>query len=269
MKNHSYKNFTIYHHKIVDSTNSLAYKMAELGRICDREIIIADEQSAGRGRLQRQWISPIGNLYFSLVLQSQALKADIYQLSFISIVALRQAIEEIFEKNGFYIKNDQNHPKNPKNKQKNDKNRPKIENKWPNDLLIDGKKIAGLLLESKNNQQNCQFAIVGIGVNIVSNPQNTIFDASNLSEFGIKIDPQQLLYNFLDKFEILYQNWQNFGFAGIRNSWLSSAYRLNQQISIKIDQLQEEGIFETIDQNGNLVLKTADSRLLITVGDVC
>ena len=90
--------------------------------------------------MDRIWSSPKGNLYFSLVLQPKVPVAEIAQISFVAIVALRQAVEELAQVN--------------------------IQNKWPNDLLIEEKKVAGLLLESKINQQNCEFVILGIGVKI-------------------------------------------------------------------------------------------------------
>lgn len=243
MKNWNYKNFIIYQYDELASTNATALERAASRQIFDREIIMADSQSLGRGRLDRAWSSPKGNLYFSLVLQPQVAMAVVGQISFVAIVALRQAIEDEFCNFN-------------------------IENKWPNDLLINRKKVAGLLLESKINQQNCEFIILGIGVNIDSNPDNTIFAAGNLSQFKIVTTPEILLQNFLDKFEILYKNWLDFGFANVRNAWLSKAYKLGEKISVKDGDNNIEGIFDSMDSDGNLILLTENGVRKISVADI-
>ena len=242
MKNWKFKNFTIHQFAELGSTSAEAFKMAEARQIFDREVILADCQSAGRGRMDRIWSSPKGNLYFSLVLQPKVPVAEIAQISFVAIVALRQAVEELAQVN--------------------------IQNKWPNDLLIEEKKVAGLLLESKINQQNCEFVILGIGVNIASSPSSAIFPASNLQEFKIETTPEILLQKFLDKFEIIYQNWQNFGFANVRNAWLSRDYKLKEKISVKEGEGKMEGIFEDMDKDGSLILLVEGVKKKITAADV-
>lgn len=246
MKNWKFKNFMIHQFAELGSTNAEAFKMAAAKQIFDRDIILADCQNAGRGRMDRIWSSPKGNLYFSLFLQSKAAAAEVAQISFVAIVALRQAVEELAK-----FSNEIN-----------------IQNKWPNDLLINGKKVAGILLESKINQQNCEFVILGIGVNIASGPSETIFPAGNLQEFKIKTTAEILLKIFLDKFEIIYQNWQNFGFINVRNAWLSKAYKLREKISVKEGGAKIDGIFEDIDKNGSLILQVEGLRKTITTADV-
>jgi BirA family biotin operon repressor/biotin-[acetyl-CoA-carboxylase] ligase len=140
--------------------------------------------------------------------------------------------------------------------------------KWPNDLLIDEKKVAGLLLESKISGENCEFVVLGIGLNIESNPDNVIFPAGNLKDFGITISIELALQNFLDEFEKLYQNWRDFGFKGIRKLWLENAYKLGEKITVKLDEEKIEGIFEDLDEEGNLVLKTGEKILKISAADV-
>ncbi len=241
----TYKNFTIHYFDELSSTNSEAMSQAGNRQIFDREIIVARKQAKGRGRMDRGWSSPEGNLYCSLVLQPKVLAAQVAQVSFVAIVALRQAVEELAAKKNI-----------------------DIQNKWPNDLLIDGKKVAGLLLESKINQQNCEFVVLGIGVNINSNPDNTIFPAGNLSQFEIAIEPEILLQKFLDKFEILYQNWQDFGFANVRNAWLSKAYRLKEKILAREGEGEVEGIFEDMDSDGALILLVEGEAKKIAVADI-
>lgn len=242
MKNWTHKNFTIHEFEELKSTNSHAFELANLGKISDREIILANSQTSGRGRQDRSWSSPLGNLYFSLILRPNVELEKISQLSFVAIAALQIAVKKL-SKNS-------------------------VQNKWPNDLLIDGKKVSGLLLESKISGKNCEFVILGIGLNINSNPDNTIFPATNLKDFGIEISKEEMLKNFLDEFEKIYQNWLNFGFDVIRKLWLQNAFRLKEKITVKPDGKQLEGIFEDFDSEGNLLLKIDEKIIKISAADV-
>jgi BirA family transcriptional regulator, biotin operon repressor / biotin---[acetyl-CoA-carboxylase] ligase len=239
MKNWTYKNFAIHEFDSLESTNSSAFEMAAAKRISHGEIILARQQISGKGRQNRNWVSPQGNLYFSIMLQPKIAAEKISQLSFVAIVALRLAVEKITKNS--------------------------VKNKWPNDLLLDEKKISGLLLESKISGKDCEFVILGIGVNIESNPDNTIFPAGNLD--GI-ISADLMLKNFLDEFEKISQIWYDFGFLKIRKLWLEGAYKLKEKISVKLDQESLEGVFEDLDEEGNLVLNCEGKFLKISVGDV-
>ncbi len=244
MKNWTYQNFTIHQFEQLDSTNDAAFVRAENREIFDREIILAEMQSGGKGRESRSWDSPKGNLYFSLLLQPPIEIKKIPQISFVAITALRLAVAEL-EPEG------------------------RVENKWPNDLLINKKKVAGLLLESKIAQQNCQFVIVGIGLNLVSNPDKTIFPASNLKNFSSIISAPEMLKKFLNQFEKIYQNWLDFGFEGIRELWLQSAFRLGQEVAVKNNGAEIVGTFSDLDEEGNLVLETKnDGKKIIFAADL-
>jgi BirA family biotin operon repressor/biotin-[acetyl-CoA-carboxylase] ligase len=245
MKSWTYKNFTIHEFFELQSTNSYAFELANLQKISDHEIILSHRQSAGRGRQNRVWSSPQGNLYFSLVLQPKISVEKITQISFVSIVALQIAVANII------------------------KNKNKIQVKWPNDLLIEGKKVAGLLLESKISAQNCSFVILGIGLNIESNPDNTIFPATNLKNFGINILPRLVLENFLDEFEKIYYNWRNFGFRTTRQLWLKNVYRLKKEIDLSFDKKILNGVFEDLDEDGNLLLKQDNKIIRVFAADIC
>ena len=268
MKNWNYKNFVVHQYEELASTNSTALEKAASRQIFDGEIIMADMQNLGRGRLDRSWTSPKGNLYFSLVLQPQVAMAKIGQISFVGIVALRQAVEDLIKVGGRNIDANEYFGKSSAANINVNYHKFNVQNKWPNDLLIDRKKVAGLLLESKINQQNCEFVVLGIGVNIDSNPDNTIFSAGNLSQFKIVITPEILLQKFLDKFEILYKNWLDFGFANVRNAWLSKAYCLHEKISAKDGDDSIEGIFDGMDSDGKLILLVEDVVKKIIAADI-
>ncbi len=245
MKNWNHKNFTIHQFEELESTNSYAFAKAELREISDKEIISAQSQSSGKGRKDRNWDSPKGNLYFSLVLTPNLTIEKLPQLSFIGILALKNAVEKSF-------------PEIAKS----------ISLKWPNDLLIDKKKVSGILLESKISNQNPEFVILGIGINLISNPENVIFKATNLKNYRIEISPEEMLKKFLDEFDSLYENYLNFGFRNIQKLWIKSAYKLNEEISIKLDEEKITGIFENLDEEGNLLLKTDQKTITISAADI-
>ena len=143
-----------------------------------------------------------------------------------------------------------------------------IQNKWPNDLLVNEKKVAGLLLSSKISQKDCEFVILGIGLNLASNPDKTMFPASNLEENGINLSQTEALTNFLNEFEKLYENWLNYGFSGIRKLWLKEAYRLNEEISVKDGEKFTQGIFKDLDEDGNLILETENGVKKVSASDI-
>lgn len=235
-----YKNFTITHLEQTESTNSLALDLARSYQVNHNHIILSDIQTGGKGRMGRNWVSPSGNLYFSLVLKPKKSLEISSQLSFVAAVCLGLVLAEL----------------------SNDAKR--INYKWPNDILIDGKKVSGILLES-----DADFVILGIGVNIKSHPQNTNYPSCNLEEQGFVIDNKiNLLKKFLDNFSNLYQKWQDFGFTPIRNLWLNKAYNLNKEIATNLPNKSLRGVFKNLDEQGNLVLETDNKIQLITSGEV-
>ncbi len=252
IKQWQYKNYFIHHYDEVASTNDLAISMINNRHIFANEIILADQQSKGRGRYDRQWISTPGNLFFSLILggKKPAKNLGLPMLSSLSLVAniaLNQTIQNLALDQKITIK---------------------IQNKWPNDLLIEDNKIAGILLENIIINNSCDFLILGIGVNINNNPQQQLFPASNLKHFKLEINAQNLLHNFLNIFSHLLQIWENFGFKNLRKLWLENAYNLGKKISIKDHRSSISGIFDDIDDSGNLLLKTDDKILTIYTGDI-
>ena len=248
-ENYQFKNYLIHQFDEVESTNDLAFSLAENKQIFANQIIAANKQNKGRGRLNRNWESPKGNLYFSLVLQPKIAIEKTSQISLVAICALQIAVAKIFQQQNIVAK---------------------IQNKWPNDLLIDQKKVAGILLESKISNKICDFVILGIGVNINSNPTQTLFPSTNIKNFSCEISTSKMLEFFLEEFENLYENWLNFGFKNIRNLWHKNAYNLNSQIRINIDKSVVDGIFQEIDKDGRLIIKTNNNVVKkITFGDVC
>jgi BirA family biotin operon repressor/biotin-[acetyl-CoA-carboxylase] ligase len=145
-------------------------------------------------------------------------------------------------------------------------------NKWPNDLLIENKKVCGILVENLLNSHNQQLAIIGVGININSHPQHTRFIATNLSEYQITVSNVDLLNKFLDEFNYFFEIWKKFGFKNLKKIWLEKSYQLNQEISINTTQDPQQnyltGIFDDIDELGNLILLKDQQIFTISVGDV-
>ena len=246
----SYKNFIIHQFETLDSTNSHAFNLAQNKQAFDREVIVASRQNAGRGRMDRKWQSEHGNLFFSLIIRPQNTiisAKNAHKLSFLSILALHTALSHF-----------------------NDNN--KIEMKWPNDLLINQKKVAGILLESEFNQDQLDFAILGIGVNITSHPDNVLFPATHLHQANILTQKDQILEKFLDEFEKLYQLVEQFGldetFKNIRNIWLKNAYKINEMVSVNLGEEKISGVFNNVDEEGCLELTINNNIKKISFGDV-
>lgn len=228
IKKWHHNNFTIDSYQEIPSTNDLMFELSSNNQINDNQVIVAKSQTNGHGRYGREWVSKEGNLYFSLLIKPENKQFLTPLLSFISCVALSKSLENLVS------------------------SEIKISYKWPNDLLINNKKVAGILLKNKDND----FIIIGIGVNITSNPQNTEFEATNLEEQNIKnLKAEKILTEFLNNFENLYQNYQNFGFAPIRNLWLKKAFKLNEEIKVNLADQKLTGLFKNLDNTGNLILK--------------
>lgn len=238
----------------VGSTNDEAHAYLQAGAATDRTVITAAEQARGRGRSGRTWISAEGNLYATLVLMPLRAFPEWPQLSFVLSLALAEALEAIL----------------PRHRH--------VELKWPNDVLVDGKKISGVLLETTEGPEGKAALLAGVGVNCRSCPFETLYPATCLKDEGAKvldITPQGVLTLFLQKFEPLYQNWQALGLANIRPAWLSRAKSHGQAISIRVSDYLDgggrlHGLFMDIEEEtGALVLKQDDGSLhRITQGDV-
>lgn len=237
-----YKSFTIHSLDETKSTNQLTFDLAKSNKIDHNHIIITQNQTAGKGRYGRVWESFNGNLYFSILLKPTNKNLNLIStLSFVSTVAMGLSINNLQAKSTI-----------------------KISYKWPNDILINDQKTAGILLESDINQNQINFVVIGIGVNIVGNPHNTNYPATNLKDAGfLEISPEDLLKKFLDNFSDLYEKWLHFGFKPSRNLWLENAFNLNKEIFVNLFDKKIKGLFKDLDENGNLVLELENKEIII------
>ncbi len=222
----------------VDSTNEYAKKQitAELE---DNLVVWSHRQTAGKGRQGNVWESPEGNLYTSFVIKPKLEPQLIGQLSFMSAVAIAGVLETIMPEHA-----------------------EKIQLKWPNDVLIDGKKLCGILVEKDSNSD---WVVVGMGVNIATCPEGK----ANLYDLDVRISVKDFLEKLIIEFSVSLATLEHNGFEPIQKDWMKRAYRLNQEIRAKLPKETLKGIFRGIDNNGVLSLELPDGTLRdITSGEV-
>lgn len=229
----------------VGSTNDEAKKLARNGAP-HGTVVWALEQTAGRGRRGRRWSSPPGNLYASLILRPSTAPDRAAQLGFIAALAVTDALRELVPELG----------------------QPAC--KWPNDVLVGGRKIAGILLESEMDKgEQLAFLIVGVGINLVSSPPDAEHPATSIAGEGrLPPAPQAALGAFAGHFESWAQRWESEGFAPVRDAWRAHAAFLGEQIRVRLDTATLRGKFIDLDQHGVLLLETENGLRRVSAGDV-
>ena len=223
-----HEQFKIHIFDVVGSTNTELTNDALSENLNEFSVYLAHQQTHGKGRISRKWQSYKENLQFSILLKPNIAISRIHHINFISVIALGNTIKKL------------------------NYNNLNISYKWPNDLLVNNCKIAGILLEILQNSKNEQLAILGIGVNIGNSPKNTIFPSQNLKDLGIIVEKITFLKSFLVEFKSLYEGWINFGFSKYRKIWLQNAYNLGKEITISDDKKVINAIFKGITNDGEL-----------------
>ena len=220
------------------STNDKA-KEKSLGLKNEKFVITSQRQNAGRGRRGRSWIGCEGNLFMSLGIECSL--RDLGQIIFVVSLSLAEVILEY-------------------------KPSLDVKLKWPNDVLINGAKISGILLEKGDGD----YLIIGIGVNIKNAPKsdNIKYAVSSLYDAGIDVDRLEFLQSYLTKFDENINLWKKEGFGIIRQKWLSMASHRDQEIRVVTEKEEKTGIFKGVDDNGILLLQTANGEEKIFAGDV-
>ncbi|MFQ5955586.1 MAG: biotin--[acetyl-CoA-carboxylase] ligase, partial [Kiloniellales bacterium] len=220
----------------VDSTNEEAKRRAREGAE-DGTLIWALEQTAGRGRGGRQWASPRGNLYCSVLTRPDCALSEAAQLGFAACLGVGGALGSVV----------------PPLTQLN--------YKWPNDVLLNGRKVAGILLETSSNPEGgLEWLIVGIGVNVASHPEDTEFPATSLAAVGAGgIEVSGLLEAFCRRFQTWVNRWLDEGFAPLRRAWVIRAKGIGEPIEARLGNGSTiAGVFDGLDDRGALILKTED-----------
>lgn len=232
----------------VDSTLSEAARIAPT--LTGPEWILALHQTAGRGRRGRAWANPRGNFSATLVLQPREGPATAALRSFVAALALFDACVAVSGRlDGFALK-------------------------WPNDVLLNGGKLAGILLESSGQAGDTAHLAIGIGVNLAEAPPATEVEARALrpvslfSETGAQVDPETFLTHLAAAYARYETQLTTYGFEPIRTAWLARAAKLGQVITARAGNAETTGTFDTVDISGNLVLNTAKGRVSIPAADI-
>lgn len=225
----------------VGSTNDEARRLAQTSAAADLLVVSATRQSAGRGRRGRAWVSPAGNLHFSLLIRIHSL-SNAAQLGFAAAAALVRALTALVPG-------------------------PVFQAKWPNDVLVRGQKCAGMLLESSDGD----WLVLGIGVNVAAAPPPLGLNhpACCLAELGFSGDAPTVLAAFCHEFLPLLAAWRRDGFAPVRQAWLGCARGLGEATVVRLERDTQTGIFTGLDDEGALLLdQGAGGTRRILAGDV-
>jgi BirA family biotin operon repressor/biotin-[acetyl-CoA-carboxylase] ligase len=230
-------------HAELDSTNQEARRLAEAGE-CGPLWILALRQSAGHGRRGRAWQTVQGNLAATLLLRPEAPQAVSGQLSFAAALATADMILHFAPQAAVAVK-------------------------WPNDVLVGGAKIAGILLEGGPAKSGKDWLAIGIGVNLASHPEDTEFPATSLAHQGIAPpSPEQALTILAARFAHWYDGWMQDGFESLRAAWLARAKGVGAPIRARLPHETREGVFEGIDASGALLLNEGGRLSAIAAGEV-
>jgi BirA family biotin operon repressor/biotin-[acetyl-CoA-carboxylase] ligase len=232
----------------VGSTNEFAYRRASQG---EKEgiLVIAEEQTKGKGRKSRQWDSPFNKgLWFSLILRPELSAAMAGIVPYLAGVSVAEAVE-----NFLGLKPDV---------------------KWPNDLLLNGRKFCGILSEVEFENGQINFIILGIGINVNHKkdefPEEFRAQATSLRiESDLRIDRADFLAEVLLQLEKNYSYMKQNGFEDIINKWKKRCTQFGKEIIVVQDDDKYQGVFEELDDKGCLLLRTKDGKLKkIVAGDI-
>ncbi|WP_371346431.1 biotin--[acetyl-CoA-carboxylase] ligase [Ancylobacter sp. IITR112] len=208
---------------------------------------VAARQTGGRGRRGRPWVSEPGNLYASLLLRDAGSPAHQPELCFVAALALYDAVRAVTGIDPL-----------------------RISLKWPNDVMIDGAKLAGILLEGAAVPGGWAATVIGFGVNCAHHPADTPYPTTDLAAAGYPTDPPALLAALDAAMRARLAEWAGgAGFGHIREAWLSRASGLGKAMTARLGSREVAGVFEALDSSGAMVLRRHDGvRETISAGDV-
>lgn len=231
---------------VLDSTNEEAKRLFQAGMVFEPTWIVAQRQEQGRGRHGRQWVSTEGNLFTSLLLHPNVPPQRLAEFSFVASLAVADAMRGL---NGIGMQ--------------------PIQVKWPNDILINGAKVSGILLEATGAPQMPSL-IIGIGVNVQHHPDNVLYPTIDLSTVGGEsYSPADMFSNLAEAFAFFYQFWMEQGFEEVKRLWLAEAKGVGDMITIRHGEGEKKGLFLDLAENGSLILGLPDgTNEVIHAGDV-
>ena len=227
----------LHQYAVIDSTNDEAKRLLEQGAK-EGTVVQAGRQTAGRGRQGRLWVSEPGNLYFSLILHPCCNFQQISQLSYVIALASGKCLASFLEDPDI------------------------LTYKWPNDLLLAGQKVGGILIETVSHTLGAVDAcIAGVGINIASGPfqknGGTGYPVTTLHAHSkVTLTPDSLCLFLFENIDFYYRIWQTRGFEPLRQEWLARAHGLGKDITVKAGTEMQKGKFLGIDPKGALMLGT-------------
>ena len=235
---------------ILDETESTNSEALKLAKFTDRPtFVIAKKQTNGRGRIDRSWSDPSGNFSGSILIKTDE---DLQNLALRSFVAALSVFDAVDQKIG------KEH---------------ELEIKWPNDLLLNGKKICGILLETRSFGP-VSALVIGIGVNLLSSPnldkiKNIIIKpGSILGETGVKLDPIDFSQLIADQYALRENQFRKMGFSKIREVWMDRAAKLGKKITARTPNFEYHGIFDSVDEKGQLILINNGKKQKIAAAEI-
>ena len=233
------RGFKIVYYPELPSTMDAARDLARK-KCPDFTVVVAGRQTRGRGRLKRQWLSDDGGLYFTMVLRPDIPVLLSSRVNFLASLTLARVLRELFQIDAAV--------------------------KWPNDILVAGLKISGMLSELEAESDRVLFINIGMGINVNNDPAVVEPGASSLKKItGREISKKMLLARFLDEFE---KRLKRVEFENVISEWKKYTVTLNRQVKIVTHKEVSEGLAVDVEQDGALVLELADgSRKKIVYGD--
>ncbi len=238
---------TVHYREVATSTSEIAFRLASEGAL-HGEVVVAEKQTAGRGRRGRTWISPAKkNLYLSVVLRPELLPQDAPQLTFVAAVATAEAIRDAGCEATL---------------------------KWPNDVEIGSRKVAGILTELSAEPGRVNFVVVGIGVNLNAGerdfPEELRGRATSIFlARGAKVPRALFCAALCSKLEAWYDRFADEGFAGVIGRWRELDRTLGRQVSVLSGTQQCTGLAQDVDGSGALLVKTEGGAIeRVVAGDV-
>ena len=233
----------IAYYETLDSTNEEAKRQALAGAT-GPQWIVARRQSSGRGRRGRPWASETGNLFTTGLYRLDCDPARAAQLSFAAALAVGDVCASVIDPE-------------------------RVRLKWPNDVLVGGRKISGILLESGQHAHGGLWLAVGIGINLAHHPEDSERPATDLSAQGADISVETAAKHLSRRFDHWLNRWALDGFTPIREAWLSRVHGLGERCVVRLDHETLEGVFADLGPDGSLRLDLKDGgRRFISAGDV-
>ena len=229
----------------VASTNDEARRLAEQDAP-DRTVVVAEAQTAGRGRYSRQWASPRGNLYASYIFRPALPPRHAAQIGYVAAVSVHDTVGALTGKPSA------------------------VACKWPNDVLVGGEKIAGILPESSIGADGAlEWIVLGIGLNIASAPADAVRPATSLATHTrAPLGPETVLAALTRTLDGWMVRWLGDGFGCIREAWLERAGPAGSEIRVVLPDRSVAGRFGGIDRDGALILDTKAGKEIVHSGEV-